>query len=396
MTSTKQTPADKFNAKYKLKDSDFKSPKERLDNELAKLNRKDKLDDAIDYFEKENPNLDTQTIIDCLPQAFFVPLSKIRIDDTMNRPLDFAHLLSIIRDFESPLIDAVRVYIDKNNPKVYVAWDGQHTTVALYILLCYVRGKNPDDIMIPVVLNRSQDRNVIRQSFIRHNTGKRKEGIKQELGPLDIFSQEVFSFRIDLSTNPKHILADQKQRVLEDAKLYLTKELDPRFRDGAITAPEKFINQPLHIVEFLGAYWKERSKLLNGPFDNKEITIISALALAFHNANVTLDKNDFTKMVDIFYKTFTLKYGGKYGGGSNVKLYKNVGATFEKWYAKNFTPAQRASGVGRPEDPVTSTGSSQTPYTVSYLATLLQSKGFDKLPKINIDFKPSVEQLVNL
>ena len=32
MTSTKQTPADKFNAKYNLKDSDFKSLKERLDN----------------------------------------------------------------------------------------------------------------------------------------------------------------------------------------------------------------------------------------------------------------------------------------------------------------------------------------------------------------------------
>ena len=133
----KQTTAQKINARFNTNASVFETAKQRIDN-YCKLvpGAMDELQHAIKDFKKKNPTLLVTDIK--LAQAAVAYLSDIVIDDTMNRPMDWHHVLNIVRNFAETRVLAVNVYIDNGAPGKKVAWDGQHTTVALYIIFCMI------------------------------------------------------------------------------------------------------------------------------------------------------------------------------------------------------------------------------------------------------------------
>lgn len=390
------TPAQIVNQKYASNTSVFVSPEQRINDYLGSVpGSKTELVAAISNFKQRNPNLNANTVQ--LPIAHMVRLSDILIDDTMNRPLDWRHLMGIIEEFDPVLVDGVRVYEDANMPGKLVAWDGQHTTLALYILFCMVFGKRPEDVMIPVTINRSHLKSAIRKTFIKHNSSTKKGGIKLELSPLDLYSQEVFGVRIDKSTDPNWIVSEQKQTYLENAELYLIDKNNygSLVGDGAITRPSDIINEDPFIVEQFAIYWTHRCQVkLSSVVEPKEIVIICQLLHAFKNANVTLTATDFANMVALFNKCFKIEFKAK------AAIYDRLNVAFNNWYKKTYkhpkawnlmSDAEKLKYPSRP-DSFTVSSIEQTTHTVAYLAALMakfsSSCPISGQPRIDVQFTP--------
>jgi hypothetical protein len=385
------------NAKYSLDASKLIDPATRIDDCLSYSSvRSTELLNAQNAFVQKNPNLTAQNMN--LPLAHMVPLSEIMIDDTMNRPVNWKHLMNIVVNFTPELVDAIRVYVDQNSPGKYIAWDGQHTTLALYILFGLVYGADLSKVMVPVVLNRSNDKKVIRLNFILHNSSVKKGGIKQELSELDLFGQQVFGVRIDGSTNPTWIESEAKQTALENAGLYLHPGDGQVVLPGAIVQPQKFISAPLHVAQMVCKFEEKRLMRVQREIDGQEYQIIEALMNEFHNSDIELDNQDYTTMVDIFYKSFNIDFRGK----NKVSFYRNLDNAFENWYnaANNLKPGQWQAMTDTQkrmypdrQEKLTANGNFQIEHSVAYLVAILRkfgpNKGFNKFPSLANPFVPA-------
>jgi hypothetical protein len=400
------TSAQQANLKYSNKDSKLIDPQNRIDDCLKfDVVRQDELRQAIKSFKTNNPNLTLELMIEWLPEAKMVPLSEIMIDDTMNRPVKWDHLINIITDFKPFLIDGVRVYIDKHYPNKCIAWDGQHTTLALYIIFKMIFGvEDISKIMIPVTLNKSKNKPDIRINFIGHNTSTKKGGVKEELSNLDLFGQKIFGVRIDLSTDPDWVESEKKQQYLEDADLFLAPRDERLKKAGAILQPEKILKETSKNVGLFSEFQKARGLKVSREIDGQETVITMDLMRAFAESNIELDSQDFTSMIDIFYNSFKLDFRGK----SKSVLYSNLDHAFDVWYHKvnglelydwyDLTPEDKDSFPER-ESSLTVQSIPQAKHAVTYLVALLKKFGtnsktpFTKIPKISDKFKPEDEDV---
>ena len=77
-------------------------------------------------------------------------LDKIIIDTSMQRQPNMRHILQIIQHFRETMVMAIQVYINEDGN--YVAWDGQHTALALYILATKVFGNRLGACQVPIVV----------------------------------------------------------------------------------------------------------------------------------------------------------------------------------------------------------------------------------------------------
>ena len=400
------TPAQQANKKYTNEDSKLIDPESRIDDCLQfDVVRKDELRKSINSFKANNPGLTLVSMIDWLPEAKMVPLSEIMIDDTMNRPVKWEHLMNIITDFKPFLIDGIRVYVDKQYPNKYIAWDGQHTTLALYIIFKMIFGVDDiSKIMIPVTLNKSKNKPDIRINFIGHNSSTKKGGIKEELSNLDLFGQKIFGVRIDLSNDPDWKQSEQKQKYLENADLFLVSKEEKSKKPGACLQPEKIINESTNIVELFCQFQKVRGTKVSREVDGQEIVIIMGLMRAFADANIELDSEDFTSMVDIFYNSFNIDFRGK----SKSTFYTNLDHAFDVWYHKdnklnlydwhNLTQEQKNLYPER-EESLTVQSVPQAKHAVTYLVAMLKKFGtnsktpFTKIPKVSDRFAPAYDDV---
>lgn len=399
VTST-MTPAQKRNAKYSSTGSKLIDPAQRISDCLNFSNmRKTELMNVQQSFLQANPHLTANNMP--LPLAHMIPLSEILIDDTMNRPVNWQHLMNIIQDFNPILVDSIRVYVDKEYPNKYIAWDGQHTTLALYIIYSFIFGVDVNKVMVPVTINPSTDKKDIRLNFIKHNSSTKKGGVKEELSNLDLFGQQVFGVRIDKSNDSDWIDAEAKQTALEDGDLFLTAPNEKVSLSGAILQSEKIINAPVHIVEMFCRF--QKAKTFQKEVIGQEIVIILELMEEFHKSNIELTDDDFSSMVAIFYRSFKLNFSGK----NKSALYSNLDTAFEKWYQKTYKlpkPWNRLSVEEKkmyPErqEKLTEQGKFQSSLAVVYLVALLQKYGknnttlFDKIPVLDNPFKPDMKDV---
>jgi len=79
---------------------------------------------------------------------------------------------------------AIQVYEDASKPGYYIAWDGQHTAISLYIILTKVFGERTAQTMIPVVVYNVKHKLEIRRNFILLNGDA-----KEELDFIDKYKQ---------------------------------------------------------------------------------------------------------------------------------------------------------------------------------------------------------------
>lgn len=119
------------------------------------------------------------------------------INDTMQRWPDQENLLNIVAQFDPSYVNRIRTYRDTHRKdkkvKRQVAWDGQHTALALYIIGTLGFGIDPADITVPVDEYPGDDRAAIRRRFVEFNSGK----TSKKLDNIDLYKQYVAGMRHD-------------------------------------------------------------------------------------------------------------------------------------------------------------------------------------------------------
>ena len=140
--------ADIVNEQYNHKESNFVSLQTRI-TEAFKLAPKfeAQLEAVVEEFKRRNKDnwssFNEMQLVDAIPVDF----SKILIDSTMQRPVNMRHVLKILNYFSQTMVMPIQVYKEGDN---YIAWDGQHTSIALYIILTKVFGERQAGTMVPV------------------------------------------------------------------------------------------------------------------------------------------------------------------------------------------------------------------------------------------------------
>lgn len=206
------------------------------------------LSSAADEFRRRYPTVNTWKDLE-LAESKEIPLMSIKIDTTMQRHLNIGWVLNILGNFRPTKVVPIQVYVD--NDGNMLAWDGQHTLIMLWILCTKVLDIDPATVTVPVNIYKSKMKNEIRDNYISLNGGD----AKQPMDTFDIIEQMIYGVRIDGSSNPKWIEAEEKQTHLENYDFFMTSE---KFGDneepGAISRLHEIDSLQPKVVEKLIKY----------------------------------------------------------------------------------------------------------------------------------------------
>lgn len=212
-----KTQAQLINEQYLKSDSHFVTLQERL-NEALKQSPvfTAQLTGMVDEFKRRHQ--EWKKFVDLeLCKAIQVPMDKILIDTTMQRSLNLRHVLKILQHFRSTMTMAIQVYEDTQKPGYYIAWDGQHTAISLYIILTKVFGEQTAKTLIPVVVYNVKHKLEIRRNFILLNGDA-----KEELDFIDKYKQMVFGAKVDGADDDEWKDTAKKNDYLAAAGLFAT------------------------------------------------------------------------------------------------------------------------------------------------------------------------------
>ena len=135
----------------------------------------------------------------------------------MQREVNMRHILKILTYFSESMVMAIQVYEDPERPGKYIAWDGQHTSIALYIILTKVFGERTARAMIPVVVYSSKQKLEIRRNFILLNGDA-----KETLDFIDTYKQMVYGVKVDGATDQEWLDTALKNDYFAQAGLFAT------------------------------------------------------------------------------------------------------------------------------------------------------------------------------
>lgn len=395
------TRAQFVNSRFAQTSSKFVSIKQRIEDYCAKVDTAgDELEMAIKEFKKNNPKLTYDKIR--LARAAKCKLADLRIDDTMNRPLQWQHVIKILKNFKQTKIMGINVYEDPNLPGKMIAWDGQHTSIVLYIIYVMIFEQSASAIDVPVVIYDTHDKAEIRENFIVLNSDEGKE----PLSPLALFSNMVFGVRLDKATRLDWVRANEKQLLLEDAGLFLTsKDYGDTSEPGAITQVVDFTDDavPVKHVEYFCKYWKRRKSYEDRRVENKEVVMVFNLIRAFESDGINITDKMIEKITDIMWTTFECEFTGT---KTLNKFWKKLHTAYHNWYQSvhkvQFGPSKEdfeklpdAVKENLPKfDIMTSSGKHQDTFGTTFLIYQLKKSGFKgTLPKPLNEFKPAKADL---
>jgi hypothetical protein len=418
----KQNYAQEKNERYNQKESHWVSLSDRVDNIInvlpsdepmikqSKRNQGALLTDALVIWDGLYPKLKWKDIK--LVRAEKCKLSDIVIDDTMNRPLVWEHVLKIIKNFKQTKVMAINVYEDKNLKGKYVAWDGQHTAVVLYLLGVRHLGQLAEDMIVPIAIYDTDNKAEIRENFIVLNS---EEG-KEPLSPLAYFSNKIFGVRIDDSSNPNWVEANKKQLALTDAGIFLTETKFESSYAGACTQVKLIDSTSLDLVKHFCTYWKFRqswpdhdtggNSVKHVYVAGKEIHLVLQLLKLTKDQGITINDDYLERMVEIMYSTFKCNWNAE---RHTNPLFQKIDIAYRNWFKKKYHPnydypsnKDQREKLGVPTRLGMANGSSNTtkqdPYFIAFIIAQLKKSGFEyDLPKVKIEltdgFKPAVGDL---
>lgn len=257
-TATSQNYAATKNSRFSLSASQIRTIKERWDetyNALPRIQQQainSALAAAIAEFHRRHPNIKgTKDLKKQLAKAWTVKMSQVCIDDTMQRQLNIAWVLTLLNVFVATKVIPIHVYQPDPNDELYLAWDGQHTLVLLWLICTQIFGEDPENFEIPVNVYASHMKAEMRGCFIDLNS---EEG-KKMLDLFDKIEQMIYGVRVDGSTNPLWVLAENKQKIVESHGLFLTsKKFGDDHMPGAISRMQEINKMGLESLEWLCAY----------------------------------------------------------------------------------------------------------------------------------------------
>ena len=384
------THAEIRNARFNQSASVFVSAKQRLEDYCNMVQgSRNELNNAIKDFKANNGTPKWSNIN--LVRAHKVKLADIRIDDTMNRPLDWKHVLKILRNFAATRVLAINVYEDPAAPGCYIAWDGQHTTIVLYIVSVLICQGAIGDIEVPVAITPSANKEEIRINFIVLNSA---EG-KLALSPLALLEQKIYGVTVDKSTNPVWEEAAAKFQALADVDIFLTSD---EYRDtgesGALTHIKTIEGESLDMVQNFAKYWSFRKVHENRRVETKELLMLMNLFNAAKADGIEWDDNEIEEITNIFWNKFQCEFTGeKY---LNV-FWQKLDVAYDNWFDKVYRqPAAGEEDLRPTRLKMTHNGKHQDTFgTVFLIKQLAKSKFSGQLPNYKHDsnFKPAAADL---
>lgn len=322
--------AKKANAFYSQTASTFVSLRERFTQSISELYEY-QLEGVIAEFKRKHKEW-TKFKDLSLCQAIMVPMDKILIDVTMQRQVNFPHILKILQHFKETMVMAIQVYEDPAKPGHYIAWDGQHTALVLYILATKIFGDRVAGLMVPVVVYPVKMKAEIRRNFILLN-GDAKEPLEF----IDIYRQMVCGVRIDGADDPLWEQAEKKQQYFEKVGLFAT---NSKFGDedqpGAFTLladtimsnSEKTLKDP-EVTRMFSEYWAILGQ--QRPVDAKEARQLYEYFDACHKQGITVDKKYLVEFVQFTKDYFEADFS------ASGPFWAKVKDAYTKWYL-SITP----------------------------------------------------------
>lgn len=334
--------AQKINDLYNVKASNFVTLQERLEKAIKKAPQfRAQLEAVVDEFRRRNCSLPTERGWEKfsnikLCSAINVSMDSILIDETMQREVNMRHILKILSYFSESMVMAIQVYEDPERPGKYIAWDGQHTSIALFIILTKVFGERTAKAMIPVVVYSSKQKLEIRRNFILLNGGA-----KETLDFIDTYKQMVYGVKVDGSTDPEWLDTALKNDYFAKAGLFATNskfgdEDEPgAFTLLADTLMSKSLKTRKHpeVTRMFADYWAYLNE--ERPVRAKEARQLYEYFNLCYEQGITVDKDYLLEMV-----AFTKEYFDANFGEDGV-FWDKVRMSYTRWY-KNANPESYA------------------------------------------------------
>ena len=350
------THAQKVNAQYHRTNSNFISLQQRLVEALqtspiyAGL-----LISAVDEFKRRNPNWSKFSDIK-LCEAIQVSIDKVLVDTTMQRAINIRHIINILSNFKETMVMAIQVYEDPNKPGFYIAWDGQHTAVALYIILTKVFGEQLASAIIPIVKYNVKHKLEIRRNFILLNGDA-----KVQLDFIDLFRQMVCGAKIDGAIDQEWLDCALKNDYFEAAGLFATHskfgdEDEPgAFTLLADTIMSKSLKTRKHpeVTRMFARYWTFLNE--QRPVAAKEARQLYEYFNACHEQGITVDDVYLLEMIAFTKQYFAADFSEHGMFWDKVKIaysnwYKNANAnstdtdSYGNVIVRGFTTEWRCGG----------------------------------------------------
>ena len=326
---TKLSYATRVNKEYETSESNFISLQQRLNEALDKAPFfTAQLDQIITRFKRKNSHWTKFNDLQ-LCQAQMTSLDKIIIDTSMQRQPNMRHILQIIQHFRETMVMAIQVYINEDGN--YVAWDGQHTALALYILATKVFGNRLGACQVPIVVYCTSQKLEIRRNFILLNGDA-----KQPLDFIDTYKQMVYGVKVDGATDQEWVDTAQKNDYFRDADLFAT---NSKFGDDdepgaftllADTTMSKTLKTRKHpeVTRMFCDYWTRLN--VNRPVEAKEARQLFEFFNLCYEQNITVDDDYLKEFVE-----FTEMFGADFS--PNGMFWSKVKDAYESWY-KNANP----------------------------------------------------------
>ena len=281
MATATPTYAATRNARYTNSASNLVDLVQRYNDTVAALplqaqrNWQAKLAKALQIFKRNHPGV--KSINDSskfrLCKSLMGKLKDIVIDTTMQREPNLQWILTIITNFRAYQAQPIQVYATPDGR--WGGWDGQHTSLALYLIATHGFGENFDDIEVPINVYDILSRGELRSNFINNNTTVGKNAGKKPLDIIDIFMQMIYGVEVDNVNEPEWVYAHTKWMHIKNADMFLTAE---KFNDtdqtGAISRLNELNDASVEVVRQFAVYGQYIVGIQQRPINTKEIPII--------------------------------------------------------------------------------------------------------------------------
>jgi hypothetical protein len=269
------------NARYKNTSSNLVDLATRLKDTVnslpiqAQRNWQSKLNQALRVFKANHPGLKSINDISKfrLCKSLTCKLKDIQIDTTMQREPNLTWIATIIENFRAYQAQPIQVYATSSGGMG--AWDGQHTSMALYLISVIGLGEKFEDVQVPINIYDILSRGEIRSNFITSNTSVGKNAGKKALDLIDLYMQMIYGVEIDNVTEPEWVDAHAKWQYIAAGNMFLTAD---KFGDstqpGAISRLNEINDSSVEVVRKFSVYGSYVVALQQRSINTKEIPII--------------------------------------------------------------------------------------------------------------------------
>lgn len=249
------------------------------------------------------------------------------INITMQRLADRDWLVRILGTFDPILVNPVRVYCDPERTDGgtgrFVAWDGQHTSLILYMVAVYGFGVDPQEVTIPTSLYPGSNRAAIRRQFMYYNAGL---GSKP-LDAIDLFMQYVYGYNNDGSREDMNVRCHQIQKLCEKYGLFLTNEkFGDQDKPGAVVRLSEIMNRNYSVEVIESVFYYHAITKPNKPIPALEMDNLCHYFKACEEQGIVVDSNYIGRMAEVL----SLVTNNTWDKGS-IK-HNKVKTAYENWF----------------------------------------------------------------